>query len=148
LDNIIRNFSQQPTKESALDMLDRASVLRRGTIQMVQSSLQAAEARVATQRIPTTLSERFATRRIDTALQNSLPRLIEVLRRRADAIAKVVKVGLAKVECLAIVARSSRAKAKSEAGYWRDVHRSGKKSINTREPENAKRETQAKSSSR
>jgi len=32
LNNIVRNFSQQPVKESALDMIDRADAIRRGTI--------------------------------------------------------------------------------------------------------------------
>jgi hypothetical protein len=33
--NIARNFSRQPEKESALDVLDRAASLRRGAIGLV-----------------------------------------------------------------------------------------------------------------
>jgi len=63
LNKIIRNFSQQSQKESALGMLDRAAAMRRGTIQMVQSSLRSAESRAAARKAPTTLNERFAGRR-------------------------------------------------------------------------------------
>lgn len=119
LDNIIRNFSQQPIKESAFDMLDRASVLRCGTIQMVQSSLLSAEARAATQRVPTTVSERFQNRRVNQVLEERFPRLIEGLRGRGELIASAVLAGTAMVERLMALARGRLVGRESEAQYWR-----------------------------
>ena len=118
LNNIIRNFSQQPVKESALDMLDRAAAIRRGTVQRVQSSLQSAEARAAAQRRPTTLSKSFENRRINHALQERVSRLIEGLRRRSEAMARVVQAGTAMVERLAAVTRRRSAKRETETEYW------------------------------
>jgi hypothetical protein len=125
LNNIIRNFSQQPIKESALDMLDRAAAIRRGTVQMVQSSLQSAEARAAAQRPPTTLPERFASRRVNHALEERLARLIDGLRRRSQALARVVQAGTAMMERLAEVARRRAPKRGTEAEYWASAQRAG-----------------------
>lgn len=47
LDNLTRNFTRQPEKESALNLIDRAADLRRGTVQTVQRSLQPLETRDA-----------------------------------------------------------------------------------------------------
>ena len=133
LNNIIRNFSQQPIKESALDMLDRAAAIRRGTIQMVQSSLQSAEARAAAQRSPTTLSERFANRRVNQALEQRLPRLIEGLRRRSEVIVRAVQAGTAIFERLAALAQRRSVKREADAEYWGRVQRAGEEFVPDRE---------------
>ncbi len=144
LNNIIRNFSETPIKESALDMLDRAAAIRRGTIQMVQSSLQSAEARTATQRRPTTLSERFMNRRVNHVLEEQLPRLIEGLRRRSEAIARAVQVGAAMVEHLVAVARRRSAKRETEAEYWARVQGAGEEFVPVRDPLEIQQQTKGK----
>ena len=127
LNNIIRNFSQQPEKESALEMLDRATAIRRGTIQMVQSSLRSAESRAAAQQAPTTLNERFAGRRVNQELEKRLPRLVERLRRRGAAIAKAVQTAAALTERLVAMTRRRTGTRKTEPEYWRQAQRDGKK---------------------
>lgn len=100
-------------------MLDRAAAIRRGTIQMVQSSLQSAEAHAAVQRRPTTLSERFENRRVDNALEERMSKRIEGLRCRSETITRVVHASVAMVARLAALARYRLAKRETEAEYWR-----------------------------
>jgi hypothetical protein len=144
LNNIIRNFSQQPIKESALDMLDRAAVVRLGTIQMVQSSLQSAEAREAAQRRSTTLSERFANRRINHALEERFPGVIEGLRRRGEAIARAVLAGAAMLERLVALAQRRSAKRETDAEYWGRVRRAGEEFARVRGQAETQKQTRAK----
>jgi hypothetical protein len=127
LNNIIRNFSQQPEKESALEMLDRATAIRRGTIQMVQSSLRSAESRAAAQQAPTTLNERFAGRHVNQGLEKRLPRLVERLRRHGAAIAKAVQTAAALAERLVAMTRRRTGTRKTEPEYWRQAQRDGEK---------------------
>src|SRR5271165_6953075 len=47
LNNVVRNFAQQPEKEAALALIERAAGLRRGAVQAAQMVYQAAEARGA-----------------------------------------------------------------------------------------------------
>jgi len=115
LSNITRNFAQQPQKESALDMIDRAANLRRGTIRMVQASLQSMEARVAAQERPTNLPKRFANRRINDVLEERLPGLAEHLRRHGETMTRIAR---AAAERLAAIARRRSAKHQTEAEYW------------------------------
>jgi hypothetical protein len=148
VNNIIRNFSQQPVKESALDMLDRATAIRRGTIQMVQSSLQSAEVRAAARLRPTTLPERFASRRVKHALEDRLPRLIEGLRRRGEAIAMTLRSGAAMVERLVVIAQRRTAKRETEKEYWQEAQRGGEGFVATRGHAEAQTQTKARGRSR
>jgi hypothetical protein len=144
LNNIIRNFSQQPIKESALDMLDRAAAVRRGTIQMVQSSMQSAEARAAAQRRPTALPERFQSRRINQELEERLPQLIEGLRRCGEAIARAVQAGAAIFERLAALVQRRSAKRETDAEYWGRVQRAGEEFARVREQVETQQQTRGK----
>jgi hypothetical protein len=144
LNNIIRSFSQQPIKESALDMLDRAAAVRRGTIQMVQSSLLSAEARAAAERRPTALPERFQSRRINQALEERLPRLIEGLRRRGEVIAKAVRTGAAMFERLAALAQRRSLKRETDTEYWGRVQRAGEKFVPSREQADTQKQARPK----
>lgn len=148
LNNIIRNFSQQPIKESALDMLDRAAAIRRGTVQMVQSSLQSAEARGAAQRRPATLSERFENRRVNHALEARLPRLIEGLRRRGEAIARAIQAGATMIERLAALTQRRSAKRETESEYWTRVRGAGEVFAPTREHTEAESKAKGRRMSR
>jgi hypothetical protein len=133
LNNITRNFSQQPVKESALDMLDRAVALRRGTIRAIQTSLQSMESRAAAQGNPSTLNARFVNRRINQALEERLPGLVERLRRRGETLARAVQAGAAMVERLAAIARRHVAKRETGAEYWRKVQRAGEQGSRSRQ---------------
>jgi len=148
LNNITRNFSQQPIKESALDMLDRAAVLRRGTIRTVQTSLQSMEARAAARENPSTLNARFMNRRINQALEEHLPGLAERVRRRGETLVRVVRAGAAMVERLASIARRKTVKPETEAEYWRRAQRAGEKIVMAPEQVEAQRQTKRRHKSR
>ncbi len=121
LANIVRNFSQQPVKEAALDMLDRASALRRGTVQMVQASFESMQAHAIRHKVPTTLVERFAHRRVNRTLEEGLPGLIERMRRQREALARIVQTGARLLERLAATAQRRVIKRKTEAEYWQEA---------------------------
>jgi hypothetical protein len=144
LNNVIRNFSQQPLKESALDMLGRAAAIRRGTVQMVQSSLESVEARAAAQRRPTTLSERFENRRVNRTLEERFSRLIEGLRLRSETIARFVHAGAAVVERLTALARRRSAKRETETEYWRQTQGAGEEFVPVRDQIESQKQVRTK----
>jgi hypothetical protein len=123
MNNLTRNLARQPEKPSALDLIDRAAGLRRGTIQTVQISQHAAEARTAAMASPTTLPERFANRRLTRALEDRLPGLAEHLRRHGALMARMAKAGAALAERVATMARLRimRREKGSEAEYWQKL---------------------------
>jgi hypothetical protein len=125
VNNVIRNLSQQPIKEAALDMLDRAAAVRRGTIQAGQTSLQSMEARAVDRQNASAVRTRFMNRRIGQALEVRLPGLVERLRRHHEAMARVVQAGTAMVERLAAIARHRAMKRRAEAEYWRKTQMDG-----------------------
>ena len=88
MNNIVRNFSRQPQKESALDMLDRAASLRRGTIRSVQTALHSIEAGETAGQKPAALGIRFGSWRVYQALEARLSGLVERLRQRGAASRK------------------------------------------------------------
>ncbi len=69
LNNIIRNFAQQPEKEEALALIDRAVGLRRGAVQAMQRGHRAAEARGDVRDHPLMLAEGLTSRRICTGVR-------------------------------------------------------------------------------
>ncbi|HTU54094.1 MAG TPA: MobF family relaxase [Acetobacteraceae bacterium] len=119
--NVIRNLSRQPEKESAIGMVERAANLRRGTIRVVQTSLQPIEARAAAQMPPSALPERFAHRRLTRALEDRLPGLAERLRRHGETVVQLARAGTALAEGLATIARRKRAAPQTEREYWQTV---------------------------
>jgi hypothetical protein len=148
LDNITRNSAQQPQKESALDMIDRAAALRRGAIQTVQKSLHSMEARAAAGQRPTTLSERFTNHRIGRALEERLPGLADRLRRHGEAISRIAKAGTVLAERLAAIARRGAAKRQTEAEYWRAARRAGETIAPAREQAETQRRVKKRGLSR
>jgi hypothetical protein len=115
-----RNLSRQPEKESSLHLVERASNLRRGTVRTVQKSHQQMEARAVTQGTPTSLPERFATRRLTRALESRLPGLSAQLRRYGEGVAHIARSGTALAERIANTARR-QAKGQTVEQYWESV---------------------------
>jgi TrwC relaxase/AAA domain len=91
LDNIKRNLARQPEKESAIEMLERAEDLRRGTIQTVQKSLHNMETRAAGGQTKTTLQDRFAERRINREIEKRLPTVTERLMEQVVSLKKATR---------------------------------------------------------
>ena len=120
LNNIARNFSKQPLKESALDMLERATDLRRGTVHAVQSSLHAMEAKTKSPEERNTLKRRFSDRRLNKALAEHFPELVERLRERAATLARIARSGMALVEKIAETARRG-GRTQTETEYWNNT---------------------------
>jgi hypothetical protein len=84
--NLTRNLTRQPVKEAALDLIERANRLRRGTINAVQGGLQGVEARTAAGETKVTLHDRLAESRYEKQLEKQLPGLVERLRRYAKTV--------------------------------------------------------------
>lgn len=125
LNNIIRNFAQQPVKESALDMLDRAAALRRGTIKTMQTSFHAMETRAAAGKEPMTLAQRFANSRTNRVLEERFPGLAERLHRQSVTLARIARSGAALAERLASMVKRRPAKRQTEAEYWQSMQSIG-----------------------
>ncbi len=120
LDNMKRNLARQPEKESSLHLIERASSLRRGTVQTVQKSHQHMEARGSAQETPTSLPERFANRRLSRAIESRLPGLSERLRRYGETIAHITRSGAVLAERIAAMARH-QVKGQTVEQYWESV---------------------------
>ncbi len=125
LNNIVRNFSQQPEKEAALALIDRAVGLRRGAVQAMQSVHRAAEARGDTRRQPSMLSEALMSRRIAHAFAEILPGLAAQLRRHGGALARVARIGAEVAEILARAARRPLVTHQTEAEFWHKIGQRG-----------------------
>jgi hypothetical protein len=121
LKNIIRNFAQAPEKQTALALIERAAVLRRGSVQAVQKVHQAEEVRGGNGDQPSMLAERLVSRRIARAFEDKLPGLAARLHRHAGALARAARIGIEVAELLARVARRSLVNRQSEAQFWRQV---------------------------
>jgi hypothetical protein len=105
LNNMVRNLSRQPDKESALEFLKSAANVRRGAARGLQEGLRPGEARASTGRCRSTLAQTFARQREERGLnrpgrdagqrlQNmriAAARLREALPRVADAVTEVVR---------------------------------------------------------
>lgn len=118
LNNIVRNFSKQPVKETALDMMERSADLRRGTIRTVQVSLHAIEAKEEQRGDRISLGRRFADSRLSRALTEQFPMVAEHLRERAVALVRIAHLGMALVEKIANTARQLAGEEQSEVDYW------------------------------
>jgi AAA domain len=121
LANVTRNLSRQNEKESAVAMLERAANVRRGTIRVVQASLQPMEQRRAAQEQATSLPERLQRRRITRALESRMPGLAERLRRHSEHVARLARAGTALAERLAALAGAKRAERQNDRAYWHDM---------------------------
>jgi hypothetical protein len=86
LDNLTRNLSRQPVRESALDLIERANSLRRGTIHTVQRGLERMESRAAAGKAAFTLHERFDEHRVVRGFERGFPSVSDRLARFAETI--------------------------------------------------------------
>jgi hypothetical protein len=125
LTNIIRNFAQQPEKEAALALIDRAVGLRRGAVQAMQRVHRAAEARGDVRDQPSMLAEGLTSRRVAQAFAEILPGLAAQLRRHGGALARVARIGADVAELLARVARRPLVNRQAEAEFWHRVGQRG-----------------------
>jgi molybdopterin-guanine dinucleotide biosynthesis protein len=124
LDNLVRNFARQPEKESALNLIDRAAGLRRGTVRTVQGSLLPLEARAAEGLVASSLPDRLAQRRITRLLEERLPGLTARFRRHGKTLAEIVHAGASAAERLAAIARHRAHKFPDATAYWRKMAQS------------------------
>ena len=121
LNNVVRNFAQQPEKEAALTLIERAAGLRRGAVQAAQMVYQAAEARGAVRESQSMLLERLMSHWIARAFEEKLPGLGAQLRRHGGALARVAHIGADVAERLASVARRQLVSRHGEAEFWRTI---------------------------
>lgn len=124
LDNLARNFARQPEKESALNLIDRAAGLRRGTVHTVQNALQPLEIRAAEGVVLSSLPDRLARRRITRMLEDRLPGLAGRLRHHGETLSKIAHASVALAERIAAVARRRAGKYPDAGAYWRKVAQS------------------------
>jgi hypothetical protein len=124
LDNLVRNFARQPEKESALNLIDRAAGLRRGTVRTVQVSLQPLEARAAEGLVASSLPHRLAQRRITRMLEERLPGLAARFRQHGKILAEIVRASASAAERLAAIARHRAGKFPDATAYWRKMAQS------------------------
>jgi len=120
LDNLTRNFARQPEKESALNLMDRAAGLRRGTVRATQSSLQSLEANAAAPTLP----ERLVLRRIIKMLEERLPGLAARLCRQGKTIGELAYLGRAIAQRIAEIARWRASKIPDAKEYLQQVVKS------------------------
>ncbi len=120
LDNLKRNLARQPEKESSIHLVERASNLRRGTVQSVQKSHQKMQARAVAQEATTSLPARFTNRRLTRALESRLPGLSVRLQRYGETVAQIARSGTALAERIATMARR-QVKGQTVEQYWESV---------------------------
>lgn len=100
-------------------LIERAAGLRRGAVQALQLTHQAAEARGAARESQSMLLERFARHRIGRALAEHFPGLIERLRRQAATLARVGQIATWLAARRPAIAQRKTMQGRGEAEYWR-----------------------------
>jgi len=143
LNNIIRNFAQQPEKAAALALIERAAGLRRGAAQAAQIVHQAAEARGGARESQSMLLERLMRHRIARALEERLPGLTAQLRRHGRALARVAHIGADMADRLARMVRRPFANRQVKAEFG---HQLGPRGQNL--PDHGKQQKQTRRQSR
>jgi hypothetical protein len=136
LANIVRNFSRQPVKESALDLLDRAASLRKGTIKAVQTSLHSMESRSIAERRSMTLGARFTRNRINRVIEEHLPGLVHRLAGQRSTLLRVVDASLRMIERLADITKPRAPERQSVPEFWQTAQ-----SVEEHLPVSSKRRT-------
>jgi len=100
-DNMARNLSRQPEKESALSFMERAEKLHRETLVGFQNGLQAGEQRALGGLSPTTLHQQLAEQRqigvIERLLQH-LERPLALLEKLGQTIKLAIEGGRQEIE--------------------------------------------------
>lgn len=118
LDNMTRNLSRQPEKESAVNLIEKATNLRRGSIQEVQKTLGPMERRQAAELQAANLKGRSIARRLTRQLEERLTGLSETLRRQGERVAQFTRAGGVLAERLVAIARQQRSGLNTDQEYW------------------------------
>lgn len=118
LDNMARNLSRQPEKESATNLIEKAANLRRGSIHEVQKTLEPMERREAAELPVANLKARSIARRLTRQLEERLPGLSDALRRQGERVAQLTRAGGAMAERLVAVARQQKSSLTTDREYW------------------------------
>ena len=119
LDNIVRNFFRQPSKESALDVLDRASSLRRGTICLVQKSLHEFESSKVEQKATKTLVDPLLRNRSNRAIRDHLHFVVDKFRQQCTSLARTMGAALWIIDRFESDTKQKSVKRQTDAEYWR-----------------------------
>jgi hypothetical protein len=144
LENMTRNLSRQPEKESALSMIEKAANLRRGHIQEVQKTLQHMERRAAAEAVATNLRERSIARGLTGQLAERLPGLSATLRRQGERIAELTRAGSTIAERLVIAVRKRTSNRITEREYWKSVANQAKVPALSEDQTQTKRRTRSR----
>jgi hypothetical protein len=132
--NMTRNLSRQPEKVSALDLIEKAADLRRGTIHGVQKALHAMEEQTAAGVVPSYLPDRFEDSHISDIIEDRLPGLAEQLRRQIERMAELAGTFASRVEAMIVSARKPRSETPRTAQeYWKKLAESTSRSADVSE---------------
>lgn len=91
IDNLKRNLSRQVSKDSALDLIEKANNLRRETRRGTQKSFQSLESVQITGTHPTALRANNDERMLIKALERTMPQLMAAIRRQTELLQAIVK---------------------------------------------------------
>jgi phage/plasmid primase-like uncharacterized protein len=89
-ENVARNLARQPAKASALDFMERARDVGRGTTHALQAGFRCTEAREAAGQTPTTLTGRLRECRDGRAIGQAVEQLRQALEARWQAMRALV----------------------------------------------------------
>lgn len=89
LNNIVRNFSRQPEKETAHALLERAENVRRGAVRAMQATKQGLEAREGEGQPRSTLASRLAQHRANAEIGKVASQAAETVSRRQDLMRRL-----------------------------------------------------------
>lgn len=107
LDNIKRNLSRQPEKESYHSFIEKAANVHQGTVEALQKSHYRIEA-VKAAGGELNLGKTFSQRRVSRIMEKALPSLTARLQRQCEALAKMTRAaGIAILAHMPIVSSSS-----------------------------------------
>jgi hypothetical protein len=122
LNNIVRNFSQQPAKETALDMLERAASVRCGAIGTFQKHMYAVEIPDTDRAVPKTLLYRTTQIRQLRMLEERISQIAEEIRNRSKVLTHIMKASAIFARHLGQVALNGRWEQVAATYYWRKTH--------------------------
>jgi len=78
--NVARNFSHQPAKDIAVEMLERVETIRRGSVRQFPRALQIAEQRVLRGEAPAHIHDAMARQRTERAMAPIIQRITLYVR--------------------------------------------------------------------
>ena len=91
--NVARNLGQQPTKDLALDFLEKANAVRRGAAKAMQRGIMPQEARQRAGEKRTTLAQTFARHREAAAIAPLVAEVEKAIAHRQAVMERLAEVG-------------------------------------------------------